>query len=187
MRHRDRHRPRPGGRPFDNRRVEHWDERVRALDRKPLGVGIGPADESLEPIDLRQSNQNGLLLLGCERAREGLGRQQLAEPFPLVFFRQVRDLDAQRGRVPEPQPSDDICGRGHVGEAQCTPRHQIEVALGDPVKLGGQLRRAEGRSPERVERHGEMAVGAGRLHEGGRARRLLEQDGVRRAALGHGG
>ncbi len=184
VRHRDGHGPGARGRAFGDGRVEHGDERIGALDREALGVRIRPPDEPLQPVDFGQPHQHGLFLIRRERPRQGFCGQELAEPFPLILLREMRDLDAEGRRIAESQPADDIGSRSHVRESQRAARHEVEVPFSDPVELGCQLRRAERRRTQGVELYREMAVGAGRLHEGGRPSGLFQQDRVRGPATG---
>src|SRR5215218_2094870 len=94
----------------------------------------------------------------------------------------MSELEAHRRGVEVAQARGDVRSRSDI-EAQGERRDELQVGLGDAVKLGRQLGGTRGRPSERIELHGQVAVLPDCIDEGGRARNLAKVDGIR----GNGG
>ena len=65
----------------------------------------------------------------------------LAEPFALSFLAEVRELEPHRRRIDVAKARDDVRPGPDV-EAECERGDELQVGLGDAVKLRQQLRGA---------------------------------------------
>ena len=158
MRHRDRDMFRARGSRGVHGRVQHRHQGIRALDGESLVADEGAAEETLEPVHLREAAQHSPLLIRGQRSRESFLGEQLTEPGALLLTAEVPHLDREIGAVALAQAVGDVAGGGEVREPERGAGDQVEIGLGDAeeveAEFGGTRR---GRS-QRIDLNREVTV-----------------------------
>ncbi len=175
------------GRELD-RRVEHRDHHVEALDRELLLAEERPAEVPLHPLDLAEPRVERALLCGVERSAVPPRLDRLPEPDALLVAGDVLDLVGHRPAVRLLEARQSLAKRLALdADAQHRGRDaRRELVRQLRLEVERVERRVAGRlGPERVEPRGQMAVHAVGLHERHRGGDAAEQHEVARR-LGRG-
>ena len=163
-----------------DRGVEHRDEGVGPLDGEALVPLVGPAEETLETVDVRQSTEQCELLFIRERAPHRAPLHLLAEPGALLFLFDVLELEADPRCVERAQMRDRVRRGAVLAESERRPRDHREIALGEAMEGRRQLGGAYGEGgAQRIELDVEMPIVPHRRDEHRRARDLPQKGRVR--------
>ena len=166
-----------------DRDVEHRHQHVTPLDRESLVALVRATEETLQSIYLGEPPQNRLLLFFTQRLVESSAFDLLTQPFPLLDFAEVGDLESDPRRVQIAQPRHDVGGAA-ARRAERETRNAGEMFLTQPMKFGRQLGGSFRSCSERIELDREMAVAANRIHQLSRGGDIAKKSGIKLSRSG---